>query len=177
MQVTERFDPGVSERDRTTTVRTGADGVFTVWLGRAEPAGSRAVFAGDRYGGAAPAPGPRRLLVSGGVGLRASSAVARIGGRPVTFNGRVGAAGAAIPPDGKTIQLQFRVPGIVPWTEFRTIQTDAQGRFRFRLAASSDDDSRGVGFQFRAFAPAQSGWPFERGARGQSQCAGAELRV
>jgi hypothetical protein len=159
VQVTERFDPGASERDRTTTVRTGADGVFTVWLAPGPSRQIEAVFAGNRTASRSSA-GTARLLVSGGVRLRASSAVARIGGRPVTFNGRVGAAGAAIPPDGKTIQLQFRVPGIVPWTEFRTIQTDAQGRFRFPYAFS-DDDSRGVGFQFRAFAPAQSGWPFE----------------
>jgi hypothetical protein len=159
VRVTERFDPGASEHDRTTTARTGADGVFTVWLAPGPSRQVEAVFAGNRTASRSSA-GTARLLVSAGVRLRASSAVARIGGRPVIFNGRIGAAGAAIPPDGKAIQLQFRVPGIVPWTEFRTIQTDAQGRFRFPYAFS-DDDSRGVGFQFRAFAPAQSGWPFE----------------
>jgi hypothetical protein len=162
VRVTERFDPGASEPDRTTTARTGADGVFTVWLAPGPSRQVEAVFAGHRTASRSSA-GTARLLVGGGVRLRASSPVARIGGRPVIFNGRVGAAGAAIPPDGKTIQLQFRVPGIVPWTEFRTIQTDAQGRFRFPYGFS-DDDSRGVGFQFRAFAPAQSGWPFEPAA-------------
>jgi len=159
VRVTERFDPGSSEPDRTTTARTGANGVFTVWLAPGPNRQVEAVFAGHRTASRSSA-GTARLLVGGGVRLRASATVARIGGRPVIFNGRVGAAGAAIPADGKTIQLQFRVPGLVPWTEFRTIQTDAQGRFRFPYGFS-DDDSRGVGFQFRAFAPAQSGWPFE----------------
>lgn len=159
VRVTERFDPGASERDRTTTARTGPNGVFTVWLAPGPNRQVEAVFAGHRTASSSSA-GTARLLVGGGVRLRASATVARIGGRSVIFNGRVGAAGAAIPPDGKSIQLQFRVPGIVPWTEFRTIQTDAQGRFRFPYGFS-DDDSRGVGFQFRAFAPAQSGWPFE----------------
>jgi hypothetical protein len=162
VRVTERFDPGASERDRTTTARTNSNGVFTVWLVPGPSRQIEAAFGGDRTASRSSA-GTARLLVGSGVRLRASSTVARIGGRPVIFNGRVGAAGAAIPSEGKSIQLQFRVPGIVPWTEFRTIQTDAQGRFRFPYGFS-DDDSRGVDFQFRAFAPAEENWPFEPAA-------------
>jgi hypothetical protein len=40
------------------------------------------------------------------------------------------------------------------------VQTDPRGRFRYAYSFS-DDDSRGVRFQFRAFAPAQDGWPYE----------------
>jgi hypothetical protein len=58
-----------------------------------------------------------------------------------------------------TVQLQFRAAGL-PWTEFRTVQTNARGRFRYAYRFS-DDDSRGVRFQFRAFVPTQGGWPYE----------------
>ena len=57
------------------------------------------------------------------------------------------------------MQLQFRLPGL-PWSEFRTIHTDRRGHFRYAYRFA-DDDSRGVRFQFRAFAPAQAGWPYE----------------
>jgi hypothetical protein len=57
------------------------------------------------------------------------------------------------------VQLQFRLPGL-PWSEFRTIQTDRRGRFRYAYRFS-DDDSRGARFQFRAYAPAQENWPYE----------------
>ena len=59
------------------------------------------------------------------------------------------------------MELQFRLPGL-PWTEFRTVQTDRRGRFRYGYRFS-DDDSRGVRFQFRAYAPAQGDWPYEPG--------------
>ena len=102
---------------------------------------------------------PVRLAILGGVRMRASAPVAAIGGRPVVFRGRVGADGATIPPDGKSVELQFRLRG-TPWTEFRTVQTDWRGRFRYAYSFT-DDDSRGVRFRFRAVAPAQSDWPFE----------------
>ena len=43
------------------------------------------------------------------------------------------------------------------------MQTNARGRFRY-LYAFSDDDSRDIRFQFRAYAPAQDGWPYEPAA-------------
>jgi hypothetical protein len=69
-----------------------------------------------------------------------------------------------IPVQGRSLALQFRVPGMA-WTEFRTVRTDARGRFRYAYRFS-DDDSRGVRFQFRAYAPAQSDWPYEPGSSG-----------
>ena len=159
VRVTERFDPGANEPDRTTTARTGADGVFTVRLAPGPSRQVEATFPGHRTASRAGA-GTARLLVGGGVRLRRSSAMAKIGGRPVVFKGRVASAGATVPADGKSIQLQFRVPGAVPWTTFRTIHTDARGRFRFPYAFS-DNDSRGIAFQFRALAPAQNNWPYE----------------
>ena len=47
----------------------------------------------------------------------------------------------------------------MPWTEFRTVQSDAAGRFPYPYSFS-DDDSAGVRFLFRAFVPATGGWPF-----------------
>jgi len=77
------------------------------------------------------------------------------------FRGRVAAAPGTIPTEGKSVQLQFRLPGL-PWAEFRTVQTDRAGRFRYAYRFS-DDDSRGARFQFRAFVPAEDNWPYEPG--------------
>ena len=100
-----------------------------------------------------------RLDVLGGVRMHASTATARIGGAPVVFSGRIGDLGAPIPSSGRPVQLQFRFPGS-EWSEFRTVQTDPHGHFRYPYPFS-DNDSRGVRFQFRAYAPAQYDWPYE----------------
>jgi hypothetical protein len=163
VQVIESFDSGANPTQRMTTVQTGADGVFTVHLAPGPSRSVTAVFGGTRTLTRSAAR-PVRLGVRGGVRMRPSTPVAAIGGRPVVFRGEVEADGAAIPPDGKTVQLQFRAPG-TPWTEFRTVQTDAHGRFRYPYSFT-DDDSRGVRFQFRAFAPAQSDWPYEPASSG-----------
>jgi len=97
-----------------------------------------------------------RIDMPGTIRITASDPVATVGGRPVVFRGRVG---GDVPPNGKYVQLQFRLPGL-RWTEFRTVRTDARGRFRHAYRFS-DDDSRGVRFQFRAYAPAQDDWPYE----------------
>jgi hypothetical protein len=156
VRVIERFDEGAAARERVSTVKTSEAGSFTV---RLAPGPSRQVVAV-----AAPtatlrgaSSRPLRLPVRGGVRMRVSSPVAEVGGRPIVFRG--GVAGGSIPADGKTVELQFRLPGI-PWSEFRTIRTDRRGQFRYAYRFA-DDDSRGARFQFRAFAPAQAGWPFE----------------
>ena len=74
-----------------------------------------------------PLPGrPVRLGVRGGVRMRCRrrsrrSAVGRSSSAAKSWQ-----AERRFPRDGKSVQLQFRVPGI-PWTEFRTIQTDPLG--------------------------------------------------
>jgi len=157
VQVIERFEAGSSPRERVSTVRTGAGGAFSA---RLAPGPSREVLAAMPGTATLGRSASRtvELGVRGGLRMRASSAVARVGGPPVVFKGTV-AGGGAIPPGGKLVQLQFRLPGL-PWTAFRTVQTDPRGRFRYAYGFS-DDDSRGARFQFRAYAPAQSGWPFE----------------
>lgn len=158
VRVVERFEGGSQAPDRITTVQTTTRGEFSL---RLSPGPGREVVAL-----AAPTPTlrgansrPLRLGVRTGLRLSASSASAEIGGRPIVFSGRVFSRGAEILAKGKAVELQFRLPGL-PWSEFRTIRTDGGGRFRYAYSFA-DDDSRGVRFQFRAFAPAQAGWPFE----------------
>jgi hypothetical protein len=158
VRMIERFEAGAVPRERVTIVRSAADGSFGLRLG---PGPSRQLLAvappTAALSGASTR--PLRLAVRSGVRLRASSAVAKVGGRPIVFRGRVATGGAEIPTDGKGVQLQFRLPGL-PWSEFRTVRTDPRGAFRYAYRFA-DDDSRGVRFQFRAFVPAQAGWPFE----------------
>jgi hypothetical protein len=161
VQIVETFSAGAASPQRTTTVETATDGTF---MTRLQPGPSRRVeafFPGSRIltrtGG-----GRVRLRVLGDVRMHASSSSAQIGGAPVLFSGGVGDLGAPIPTGGRPVELQFRFPGS-DWSAFRTVQTDAHGHFRYAYAFS-DDDSRGVRFQFRAFAPEQGDWPYEPAA-------------
>jgi hypothetical protein len=158
VQVIERFEAGAEPVQRVSTVRTGADGEFSVRL-RPGPSREIVAVASPTATLRSARSKPARLTVRSGVRMAVSSPVAKVGGRPIVFHGRVGAAGAAIPADGKIVQLQFRLPGL-PWSGFRSVRTDAQGRFRYAYRFA-DDDSRGARFQFRAFAPAQAGWPYQ----------------
>jgi hypothetical protein len=156
--VSERFGAGGSPAERVATVRTGEDGRFGI---RLAPGPSREVLA--TVAATATTRGassrPLSLTVHGRVVLRISARVAKNGGQPLVFRGKVASQGAAMPEDGKVVQLQFRLPGL-PWSEFRSVRTGPSGRFRYTYRFS-DDDSRGARFQFRAYAPAQAGWPFE----------------
>ncbi|HEX5376055.1 MAG TPA: hypothetical protein VFW48_07845 [Solirubrobacterales bacterium] len=158
VRVIERFAGESGTQERVTTVRTTARGEFAV---RLAPGPGREVVALSvptaTLRGASSK--PLGLGVRAGLRLRVSSAVAEVGGRPVVFSGRVFSRGAGIPADGKAVELQFRAAGL-PWSEFRTVRTDGHGRFRYAYRFA-DDDSRGVRFRFRAYAPAQAGWPFK----------------
>jgi len=158
VEVVETFDAGSTPTRRTTLVRTAADGSFQIQLTPGPGRQVAARFSGTRVLTRAAAD-PVRLAVLGDVRFRASVSTARIGGAPVFFRGRVGNLGAPIPAEGRPVELQFRFPG-ADWAEFRTVQTDRHGRFHYPYAFS-DDDSRGIRFQFRAYAPAQEGWPYE----------------
>ena len=156
--VTEFFEAGSEEAARTTRVRTAGDGGFAVWL---VPGPSRSVvasFAGTKLLSRG-CGRSSQLGVLAGVRLRASSPVARIGGAAVVFSGQVDHRDASLPRGGIPVELQFRYPG-ADWSEFRTVQTDLRGRFRYPYAFS-DDDSRGVRFQFRAFVASAAGWPYK----------------
>jgi hypothetical protein len=143
---------------RTSTVWTDQSGAFAFRLPPGPSREVRVAFAGSPTLTRSSSR-PLDLGVRSVVRLRASAAVARIGGAPLVFRGRVEAAPGTIPAAGRSLQLQFRLPGL-PWSEFRTVQTDRRGRFRYAYRFS-DDDSRGARFQFRAYVPAQDGWPYE----------------
>ncbi len=161
IELTEVFAAGALPPPRSETVRTGPDGAFA---SRLAPGPSRRLqisYAGD-LGFAPVAAVPLDLEVPSRARFSASSRQARIGGRPVVFRGRVSGLGAALPHGGLAIALQFRLRGS-KWSEFRTVATDSRGRFRYPYAFT-DDDSRGVRFQFRAVVPDQEGWPYAAGA-------------
>jgi hypothetical protein len=163
IRVVERFAAGAEAADRVSTAITRPDGRFAVRLRPGPDREVTAVFEGSTTLARAVAP-PRAIGVRTRIRLSASASYAKVGGPPLVFRGRVAAEAGAIPHGGKSVELQFRARG-VPWTEFRTIHTDAQGRFRYAYRFS-DDDSRGIRFEFRAYAPAQDGWPYEpRGSR------------
>ncbi len=160
MTVTESFAAGGAAASRRTFSRTKADGTFSLYLG---PGPSREV--GTSYGGSASlgrvVSSVAQLRVRSNVHLHASTAVARVGGAPVIFSGRVARAGVRTPKE-TGVELQFRYPG-AGWSEFRAVKTTADGRFRYPYRFS-DNDSRGIRFQFRALVPAQKDWPYDPGA-------------
>ncbi len=155
VRVIERFDLGSARDRQISMVKTDQGGAFALRLSSGPSREIAASFAGTATLARSQSD-PVRLSVPGAVRMKASKAVAKVGGRPVVFSGRVA---GEIPPGGKYVQLQFRLLRL-PWSEFRTVRTDARGRFRYAYRFS-DDDSRGVRFEFRAFAPAQDDWPYE----------------
>jgi hypothetical protein len=161
VQVVETFEPGADPTRRVRTVATAADGTFRAHLRPGPSRDVEAVFAGSRVLSRS-AGRQLHLAVLAGVRMHASAATARVGGPPVVFSGRLESGDALMPATGRPVALQFHLSG-GEWSEFRTVQTDARGSFRYPYAFS-DDDSRGVRFQFRAYAPAQDNWPYEPAA-------------
>lgn len=159
--VIETFSTGANPTYRETVVRTRPNGTFLVRLAPGPSRQVDAAFPGTRLLSGSSGR-PARFGVRSSIHLRASAARARVGGAPVAFSGRVGDLGTSIPAGGMPVELQFRLAGS-EWSEFRTVQTDAAGRFRYPYAFT-DDDSRGVRFQFRAHLPGQEGWPYEPAA-------------
>jgi hypothetical protein len=160
VRVVERFGSGAHPPIRASTTMTAPDGTFSI---RTDPGPSRTIalsFDGSPTLAHSNA-NALELGVRSRIRLQASASVATVGGAPLVFRGQLVAPPGEIPPGGRSIELQFRLPGL-PWAEFRTVQTDGRGRFRYAYRFS-DDDSRGAHFQFRAFAPAQEDWPYEPG--------------
>jgi hypothetical protein len=156
--VTETFAAGAVPRQRTTLVPTGADGTFSLELAPGPSREVTASFAGSRTLTRATARSVH-LGVLAAIRLGVSATRAKVGGAPVVFDGGVGTSGVAGPKRGLPVELQFRYPG-AEWSEFRTVETDARGHFRYAYRFS-DDDSRGVRFQFRAYVNGREGWPYE----------------
>jgi hypothetical protein len=157
--VTETFAAGSKPKQRTAVVNTDGEGSFSL---RLRPGPSRDVVA--RFAGtpvlSRTASSITHVEAATKVRLRSSAATAKVGGRPIVFSGRVSRRGAATVA-GLPVELQFRFRGGT-WSEFRTVEADARGRFRYRYRFS-DDDSRGVRFQFRAYVKGREGWPYGPG--------------
>lgn len=161
VRVVERFASGAHPAARVSTVTTGPTGSFSI---RTPPGPSRTIelaFGGSPILARSTAQ-TLQLRVRGRVRLRASAGSAQVGGKPLILSGRIAAPAGTFATDGMPVQLQFRL-GHAPWSEFRTVQTDSRGRFRYAYSFS-DDDSRGARFQFRAYVPAQESWPYEPAA-------------
>jgi hypothetical protein len=157
VEVVEAFAGGARQRTRGTAVTTDADGYFRA---RLEPGPSRTVsveFAGTHHLTRA-AGRSLRLRVRAAIHLRVSTSRVLVGGAPVVFSGQIVHPETRIPTRGLPVELEFRLPGMA-WNQFRTVQSDAAGRFAYPYSFS-DDDSSGVRFLFRAFVPATGGWPF-----------------
>ena len=158
IEVTETFAGSAAPAQRTTLLRTEADGTFSLQL---LPGPSREVtasFAGSPTLSRTSARSVH-LGVLAAVNLHASAATAKVGGAPIVFSGRVDQTAAARAKKGLPVELEFRYPG-ADWSEFRTVEADARGRFRYAYRFS-DDDSRGIRFQFRAYVIGREGWPYE----------------
>jgi len=158
VRVIERFSSGAHPAVRVSTVRTDPAGALAIRTPRGPSRTIDLVYQGSPTLARA-AGRTLRLRVRGRIRLRASAGVAKIGGRPLVFRGRVVAPAGTIPRKGMPVQLQFRL-GRSRWSAFRTLQTDRRGRFRYAYRFT-DDDSRGARFQFRAYAGAQGNWPYE----------------
>ncbi|HEU4707310.1 MAG TPA: hypothetical protein VFS64_08990 [Solirubrobacterales bacterium] len=156
--VTETFAAGALPQQRTTLVRTAADGTFVLSLAPGPSRDVTASFAGSRTLTRARTRSVH-LGVLAAIRLGVSATTAKVGGAPIVFSGDVGTSGIAGPKQGLPVELQFRYPG-AEWSEFRTVEADARGRFRYAYRFS-DDDSRGVRFQFRACVNGREGWPYE----------------
>jgi hypothetical protein len=159
VRIVERFAQGPGPAVRISTTETDASGRYSLRLAPGPSREVAATFPGSATLGRSTS-AQLSIGVRSAVRLRASSGVARVGGAPLVFRGAV-APPEAIGQAGEAIQLQFRIPG-TEWSEFRTVQTDRRGRFRYAYRFS-DDDSRGIRFQFRAYVPAQENWPYEPG--------------
>jgi hypothetical protein len=97
------------------------------------------------------------LVVPAAGSFKASRKRVRNGGR-VVFRGRV--RSLPVPATGKLVEVQVKQP-TGEWTTFRTLRTDAQGRwrlrYRFRRTACH------TRYRLRARIPAEAGYPFATG--------------
>ena len=169
IEVVERFAAGSVVGERVTALRTAPDGRFSVRLGAGPSRVVQVRFSGDRRLAASASP-LTRIRVGGSITLRTSRGFAVVGGTPLVFSGRVGQRLAKAPPEGKQIDLQFRLVG-GRWKTFRSIHASRAGVFRlpYRFV---DGESRGTSFRFRAVAGGEGGWPYAKAVSPQRTVVG-----
>jgi hypothetical protein len=137
------------------TLTTGTHGHFTYAVDARATQDLRFVYPGTAT--RLPAEDKVALLVAG----RSTFVVSRSrisNGQTVTFSGRV--QGRPLPPTGKLLELQVRLPG--EWETFRTIRSEPDGRWRIRYQFRR---TCGVQrYQLRIRLPGEAGYGLSPGA-------------
>ena len=137
---------------RTTTLRTRSNGGFRYRVSRKGPSRTVRFQVRDDSGDVA-----KRTLT---LRVRAAATLkVTLSGTNVRYRGRV--ASRPVPPGGKRLLVQGRVPGGT-WQTFARRRTDRRGAFsgRYRLRVYRP----GISLQFRVVVPKQSGYPYAAGA-------------
>jgi hypothetical protein len=140
-----------------TGVRTGPTGAWTLTLPRGISSSALRFAYRSHVNDTVPvATATLKLRVYAGIALRIAPRVTSVGHR-IFFSGVL--HGAPIPPGGKQLVLEASSGG--GWVEFRTITTDAKGRYRasyrFKLPGP-------VAYRFRVYVPHEADFPFLAGA-------------
>jgi hypothetical protein len=149
IEVLERPDRRGAHEKLARTIKTKADGSFSIGLATSRP--SRIIRLAYR-----PAGGGQ--VVSRALKLRviaASRVRATLRGRMVRFSGKV--LSGPIPKGGKRVQMEGRSPGSA-WTPFKNLRTDKQGRFSgtYRLRVRRP----GVVLKVRAVVPSEAAYGY-----------------
>lgn len=161
--VTENFDLGSTESERTREVITDGDGRFALVLPPGPSREIQAEFVGSRR--LTDAASPELDL-----GVRADASLASTEKRPPVgkrfrFFGRVKRAGAQLPPGGKLVELQVKRPE--GWDTVRqAFRTSPNGRWRFNFRFGPYY-LRPTTFQFRLKVAREVGWPYKAATTGR----------
>jgi hypothetical protein len=136
------------------TVTTGSDGAFTYEVQAESSRRLRFVYSGTAT--TLPSEGSAELLVNGSSTLKVDHDHV-LNGQSVTFSGEV--EGRPLPEKGKLIELQYRASD--EWITFRTIRSDATGRwsieYPFKRTCGVEK------YRFRVRLPGEAGFPLEPG--------------
>jgi hypothetical protein len=157
IEISETFDLGSIESERTRESITDADGRFALVL---PPGPSRSVsadFSGSKQLEDAESP-QLDLGVRSGASLGATDRRPPVGKR-FRFRGRVRRAGAEMPPGGKLVELQVRRPE--GWDTVRqAFRTRPNGSwtFPFKFGPYYVEPTS---FRFRLKVPRETGWPYK----------------
>jgi hypothetical protein len=137
--------------------KTRRDGSWSMRL-RARFASGRVrfVYVDGRGGGAT---ATLRAKVRAGVRLAAARHVVAPFGR-IALKGRL--LGGPVPRRGKVIEIRARGKGEKRWITFKTVRTDAKGRFS--ATHKLKQGYRNVTYEFQAVARADGAYPYETGA-------------
>jgi hypothetical protein len=140
-----------------TELVTDPHGRYAVRLAKGGSREVRVQFPGNHS--LRPSADVARLVVRGWASLKLRPRRLRRGGT-ISFRGRVGHVGAALPAAGKLIQIQY-LDGRRWRPAVKLGHTNARGRFaigyRFRRI------SRPTRIYFRILVPAEGGWPYATG--------------